>query len=66
MAKNSKRHKRRQRHAIREAKMDPMLANAICDDLPDGAYFAMMEELTGLEPGDLAQIDWNGEDGRHV
>lgn len=24
-------------------------------DLPDGAHFAMIEELSGLEPGDFAQ-----------
>lgn len=35
-------------------KMAPELASAICDDLPDGAYWAMMEELTGMEPSDFA------------
>ena len=33
--------------------MDISLAEAICDDLPDGAYWAMMEELTGFEPPEL-------------
>ena len=30
-----------------------------CDalDLPDGAYFAMIEELSGAEPGDLIALD---------
>lgn len=26
------------------------------DDLPDGAYWAMLEEVAGLEPGDAAQM----------
>jgi hypothetical protein len=43
-------------------KMDPELADAICDGLPLGAYFAMMEELTGMEPADLADYDWEGDD----
>lgn len=39
----------------RDTRIDPELASALCDDLPDGAYFAMMEELTGLEPCDLVE-----------
>jgi hypothetical protein len=35
--------------------MDPDLADSIAEDLPDGAYWAMMEELTGMEPAELVQ-----------
>ena len=37
-------------------KLDPHLAHDICDDLPDGAYWAMMEELTGMEPAELIDV----------
>lgn len=29
-------------------------AMATADDLPDGAYFALVEELSGYEPGEMA------------
>lgn len=35
--------------------IDPDVAEMIAADLPDGAYFAMMEELTGMEPAELAE-----------
>ncbi len=28
--------------------------DVVPDDLPDGAYFAMLDEMTGGEPGDSA------------
>lgn len=34
-------------------RMDVDLANAICDDLPDGAYWARMSELTDMDPADM-------------
>ena len=53
MSKARRHSKRRERRQARAAKMDPAIAHAICDDLPDGTYFAMMEEMTGLEPVDV-------------
>ena len=36
--------------------LDPETADIIAGDLPDGAYWAMMEELTGEEPGAIVDI----------
>lgn len=42
----------------RRAAMQPDDAYAFVDslDLPDGAHWAMLEEMTGLEPADFANI----------
>jgi len=40
---------------------DPETAHMIADDLPDGAYFAMMEEMTGMDPID-AMMELDDED----
>lgn len=39
-------------HGRDTEKLSPELASAICEDLPDGAYYAMMEELTGMDGAD--------------
>lgn len=45
-------------------KMDIHTAMSIVpDDLPDGAYFAMLEEVMGVEPGDAAQMLADMDDG---
>ena len=41
--------------------LDINTADSIAGDLPDGAYWAMMEELTGEEPGAIADIIERGE-----
>lgn len=38
----------------RKQSVNAMVADAIACDLPDGAYWSMMEELTGLEPIEAA------------
>lgn len=38
-------------------KMDFELADNIYGNLPDGAYYAIMEEMTGLEPCDMISED---------
>lgn len=35
--------------------LDVETADCIADDLPDGAYWAMMEELTGMDVCDIAE-----------
>lgn len=42
-----------------EEKMSAKMAMDICDDmdLPDGAYWAMVEELSGCEPADCIEYD---------
>jgi hypothetical protein len=46
---------RRRKAEPERSYLDPDLASVIADDLPDGAYWAMMEELTGMEPADLVE-----------
>lgn len=41
--------------------MDAETADIIAGDLPDGAYFAMMGELTGMDPID-AMMDLMDDD----
>jgi len=40
-------------------RLDIETASDIADDLPDGAYWALMEELTGMDPGEIAEADMN-------
>jgi hypothetical protein len=51
-------------------KLDVETAHAIAADLPDGAYWAMMEELTGLDPASIiTRSDYNfhgAYDERHA
>ena len=46
--------KRRRRNRKQPARINPSDAVAIVDDmdLPDGAYMAMLEEMTGMDPVD--------------
>lgn len=57
MGRNRKRRAKRGETPEPQRKLAVGIADAICDDLPDGAYWAMMEELTGMEPVDMIDDD---------
>ncbi len=48
--------KRQERYSPPMRDLDPDFIYSFVDDmdLPDGAHWAMIEELSGLEPGDFA------------
>lgn len=58
--KERKRERREKEERVTLAPEDAL--NIIDDDLPDGAYWAMMEEMTGMDTADLA--DWHQGKGR--
>lgn len=43
----------RHKMPYRAGRLSPDMADAIAEDLPDGAYYAMMEELTGMDGADV-------------
>jgi hypothetical protein len=47
--------KKRKKQPKQEPKMSPQDAYDLCDsfDLPDGAFWAMVEEMSGAEPADF-------------
>lgn len=51
---------RRKRQTVRPSQERPLLdietaLEIVDDDLPDGAYWAVLEEMTGKEPGEIAE-----------
>jgi hypothetical protein len=62
-SKKKRNQRQRQRQEQEGPRLDPGDAfDLIDDDLPDGAYWAMMEEMTGMDTADLA--DWHQGKGR--
>jgi hypothetical protein len=62
-SKKKRNQRQRRRHEQEGPRLDPGDAiDLIDDDLPDGAYWALMEEMTGMDTADLA--DWHQGKGR--
>lgn len=49
------RRRRKQRSAERPLMDLETALDIIDDDLPDGAYWALLEEMTGMDPGEVAE-----------
>jgi hypothetical protein len=56
-SQKKRRARQRARKVAERVHLDPATAfDIIDDDLPDGAYWAMMEEMTGMDTADLAEF----------
>lgn len=60
MSRSSRKARLRRRQRMQEANEAPRMSiddamDIIDDDLPDGAYWALLEEMTGCEPADVAE-----------